>query len=294
LQSDSILECVPNFSEGRDLEIIRAIAQSITRVEGVRLLHIDPGWDAHRTVYTFVGPPDRVCEAAFRSAQVGSNLIDMSRHHGEHPRLGALDVCPLIPVRGMSIQDADDWAKSLAQRLGEQLGLTVYLYEHSARKRQRETLFAIRKGGYEGLSEKLKDSEWKPDFGPDSLNPKSGATVVGAREYLVALNINLDSKSAKDAEAIARAVRESGGGLKGVRAIGWMMHKYGFAQVSTNITRLSETPVHAVFEAVKGEAAKLGLQVTGSELIGLIPLQAMLGIGCHCRRGARPRWISAF
>ncbi|HVT13007.1 MAG TPA: glutamate formimidoyltransferase [Fimbriimonadaceae bacterium] len=307
--SKRLIECVPNFSEGRDAAIIEAIAAAIRSVDGVALLNVDPGQATNRTVYTFVGEPEPVCEAAFRAARKANELIDMSRHHGEHPRFGALDVCPLVPISGISMAETSEYAKALGKRMGDELGMTIYLYEHSASAEQRRSLADIRAGEYEGLPEKLKQPEWQPDYGPTSFNSRSGATVVGARDFLIAYNVNLNTTSTRRANAIAFDVRERGrlkrigdplmgepmldekgepvyepGSLAGVRAIGWFIEEYGIAQISMNLTDLSVTPIHIAFDEVVEKAAARGVRVTGSELIGLIPLQMMLDAGKHYLR----------
>lgn len=306
---EPLIECVPNFSEGRDPAVIQAIADAIRSVHGAKLLNVDPGESTNRTVYTFAGAPESVCEAAFQAARVGSELIDMSIHHGEHPRFGALDVCPLVPISGISMEETAQLARKLGERLGEELGLTVYLYGFAASSKERSDLSYLRSGEYESLSEKPKNPEWKPDFGPAKFNPKSGATAVGAREFLVAYNVNLNTTSVRRANAIAFDIRERGrvkrtgdsmageivrddkgepvyepGSLKSVKAIGWYIEEYGFAQVSINLTNIRETPVHLAFEECVEKAAARGIRVTGSELVGLIPLQSMLDAGRYFYR----------
>lgn len=304
-----IIECVPNFSEGSDEVIIRAIGHAVETVEGVKLLDVDPGQATNRTVYTFVGEPAPVVEAAVRAAKVGKDLIDMSKHKGEHPRFGALDVCPLVPVSGISMEETVVWAKNLAQRLGEEVGLSVFLYENASDKSHRKNLADVRSGEYEGLEEKLKKSEWQPDFGPATFNPKSGATACGARDILVAYNVNLNTTSTRRANAIAFDVRERGrvkrtgdpltgdvvrdadgspvyepGALRNVKAIGWFIEEYGIAQISMNLTNVRETPVHMAFDACCESAADRGMRVTGSELVGLIPLSCLIDAGKHYLR----------
>ncbi len=299
-----IIECVPNFSEGRDQTVIRAIAAAVESVDGVRLLDVDPGKATNRTVYTFIGEPEAVVEAAVRAAQVGSDLIDMRRHHGEHPRFGALDVCPLVPIRGITMAETVDWARILAKRLGQETGLTVYLYEHASSQEYRKNLADIRAGEYEGLEEKLSRPDWKPDFGPTTFNAKSGATACGARDILVAYNVNLNTTSTRRANAVAFDVRERGrvkrvggtltgevlrdksgepvyepGALRSVKAIGWFIEEYGVAQVSMNLTNINETPVHVAFDACCDSAQARGMRVTGSELVGLIPLASLIDAG---------------
>ncbi|MFO7997441.1 MAG: glutamate formimidoyltransferase [Bacteroidales bacterium] len=299
-----IIECVPNFSEGRDLAIIEKITREIETVEGVKLLDVDPGHATNRTVVTFVGTPDEVVEAAFRAVKKASELIDMSKHRGEHPRMGATDVCPLVPVANTSMEEVVEYARVLARRIGEELGIPVYCYENAAYSRDRRNLANCRKGEYEGLPDKLARSEWKPDFGPAEFNPKWGATAVGARDFLVAYNINLNTTSTRRANAIAFDVREKGrvkrqgdsltgkivkdekgdpvyipGSLKEVKAIGWYIEEYGVAQISMNLTNIRVTPVHVAFDEVCRKAADRGIRVTGSELVGLVPLKAMLDAG---------------
>lgn len=304
-----LIECVPNFSEGRNPDVIRAIAAAIESVDGVRLLDIDPGKATNRTVYTFVGEPEPVCEAAFRAAKVGSELIDMRGHKGEHPRFGAMDVCPLVPISGITMAEAAEHARKLGKRLGEELGLSIYLYEQAASSEERRNLAFLRSGEYEGLEEKLRKLEWKPDFGPAAFNARSGASAVGARNFLVAYNINLNTTSTRRANAIAFDVRERGrvkrigdpvtgepvkdengelvyepGTLKSVKAIGWFIEEYGIAQISMNLTDVEATPVHVAFDEVCEKAAARGIRVTGSELVGLIPLKAMLDAGRYFLR----------
>jgi glutamate formiminotransferase len=282
------LECVPNFSEGRDQAIIEAIAAAIRSVDGVRLLHVDPGYDANRTVYTFAGEPAVVEEAAFKAIVKASELIDMQQHHGAHPRIGACDVCPIIPLGDSTVAEANAVAQHLGQRLG-QMGIPVYMYEHSAQIPLRKNLAQIRKGEYEGLREKLLSKDWQPDFGPAEFQARFGAMVLGARDFLVAYNINLDTKDVGKAKRIAAGLRESGykdargrqisGLLKGVKAIGWWMDAYGCAQVSTNIVDIDAVSIRTVYDTVGALASKLGCSATGSELIGLIPEKVLLQAG---------------
>jgi glutamate formiminotransferase/formiminotetrahydrofolate cyclodeaminase len=288
-----IIECVPNFSEGRDMGIIKQITDVIESVEGVRLLDVDPGRDTNRTVVTFVGDPEAVVEAAFRGVRKASELIDMSKHHGEHPRMGATDVCPLVPVSGITMEETVVYARRLAKMIGEELSIPVYCYENAALEEKRRNLANCRAGEYEGLRKKLADPEWKPDFGPAVFNERSGATAVGARDFLVAFNINLNTTSSRRANAIAFDVREKGrmvkgengemanipGTLKCVKAIGWYIKEYGIAQISMNLTNISVTPVHIAFDEVCRKADARGIRVTGSELVGLIPLKSMLDAG---------------
>jgi glutamate formiminotransferase/formiminotetrahydrofolate cyclodeaminase len=288
-----IIECVPNFSEGRDMEIIKQITDSIESVEGIKLLDVDPGRDTNRTVVTFVGEPEKVTEAAFRAVRKASELIDMAKHHGEHPRMGATDVCPLVPVSGITMEETAEYSRSLARRIGDELGIPVYCYENAAFNEQRRNLADCRSGEYEGLRKKLADPEWKPDFGPAFYNERSGATAVGARDFLVAFNVNLNTTSTRRANAIAYDVREKGrsaknehgeiisvpGTLKNVKAIGWYIEEYGIAQISMNLTNISVTPVHIAFDEVCRKADARGIRVTGSELVGLIPLKSLLDAG---------------
>jgi glutamate formiminotransferase/formiminotetrahydrofolate cyclodeaminase len=288
-----IIECVPNFSEGRDMGIIKQITDSIESVEGIKLLDVDPGKDTNRTVVTFVGEPEKVSEAAFRAVRKASELIDMSKHHGEHPRMGATDVCPLVPVAGVTMEETAGYARRLAKRIGDELKIPVYCYENAASEENRRNLANCRAGEYEGLREKLADPEWKPDFGPAVFNESSGATAVGARDFLVAFNVNLNTTSTRRANAIAFDVREKGrdskneegkiinvpGTLKSVKAIGWYIEEYGIAQISMNLTNISVTPVHIAFDEVCRKADTRGIRVTGSELVGLIPLKSILDAG---------------
>jgi glutamate formiminotransferase/formiminotetrahydrofolate cyclodeaminase len=299
-----LIECVPNFSEGRDLTIIKQIVDAIDAIDGVQVLNVDPGHATNRTVVTFVGESEAVVEAAFQGAKKAAELIDMRKHHGEHPRFGALDVLPLIPISGISMDETAKLARKLGKRIGDELGISVYFYEKSATNDQRRNLADVRHGEYEGLRDKLADKNWKPDAGPATLNEKSGAMAVGARDFLIAYNVNLNTTSTRRANAIAFDVREKGrlkrvenkltgevitdangepvwepGTLKSVKAIGWFIEEYGIAQVSMNLTSMRETPVHLAFEEVCEKAAMRGIRVTGSELIGLIPLSAILEAG---------------
>lgn len=289
----ALIECVPNFSEGRDLEVIRKITARIESVEGATLLHVDPGKATHRTVVTFAGAPAAVVEAAFRAIATAADTIDMRRHRGEHPRMGATDVCPLVPISGISLEETAELARRLGERVGRELGIPVYLYEASQPDPSRKNLSVIRSGEYEALPAKLTDPAWKPDFGPAEFNPRSGATVIGARDFLVAFNVNLNTTSTRRANAVAFDVRESGRGeppnqvpgtLKAVKAIGWYIEEYGIAQVSMNLTDLRVTPIHVAFDETCRAAEARGLRVTGSELVGLIPLAAMLDAGRHYLR----------
>jgi glutamate formiminotransferase / formiminotetrahydrofolate cyclodeaminase len=297
-----LIECVPNFSEGRDLTIIKQITDAIETVEGVFLLDMDPGKATNRTVVTFVGTPEAVTEAAFRAIKKACEVIDMSKHTGEHPRMGATDVCPLIPVAGISMEETAQWAARLGERVGRELALPIYLYEAAATRPERKNLATIRAGEYEGLAEKIIQPDWKPDFGPAAFNAKSGATVIGARDFLVAYNVNLNTTSVRRANSVAFDVREKGrvasdpktgkpmkddqgepirqpGLLKGVKAIGWFIEEYGVAQISMNITDTKRTALHEAFEACCKSADQRGMRVTGSELVGLVPLQVMLDAG---------------
>jgi len=299
-----IIECVPNFSEGRNMAVIKQITDIIEGVDGVKLLDMDPGKDTNRTVVTFVGSPESVSEAAFKAVKMASELIDMTKHHGAHPRMGATDVCPFIPVAGVSMEETIAVARQVAERIGNELSIPVYCYEYAATRPERKNLANCRSGEYEGLRKKLADPEWKPDFGPSEFNEKSGATAVGARDFLVALNVNLNTTSVRRANAIAYDVRETGrpdregdpvsgkiirdkngekvmipGSLKSVKAIGWFIEEYGIAQISMNLTNISVTPVHIAFDEVCHKAEARGIRVTGSELVGLIPLGSLLDAG---------------
>jgi len=287
-----LIECVPNFSEGNDLNIIRQITNEIEKVEGVRLLNVDPGKATNRTVVTFVGTPEAVVDAAFFAIKKSGELIDMSRHKGEHPRMGATDVCPLIPIANISMKETADYAQQLAKRVGEEQELAVYLYEAAQPDKSRNNLSIIRAGEYEGFAKKIVLPEWKPDFGPAIFDAKRGATVIGARDFLVAYNVNLNTTSTRRANAIAFDVREAGrtivengnkknipGSLKSVKAIGWFIEEYGVAQISMNLTNINITPVHIAFDEVCKKATERGIRVTGSELVGLIPLKAMTDAG---------------
>jgi glutamate formiminotransferase/formiminotetrahydrofolate cyclodeaminase len=355
-----LVECVPNFSEGRDPVVIRALAAEIEGVRGVTLLDVDPGEDTHRTVMTFVGPPEAVAEAAFRVGRRAADLIDMSRHHGSHARMGAMDVCPFVPVAGVTMEDCAALARATGRRIGE-LGIPVYLYEHAAMAPQRRNLADVRAGEYEGLAQKLADPAWQPDFGPARPNPRAGAYIIGAREFLIAYNINLATTDKRYADDIAYSLRERGrykrsgdihpfyyrgdvvtfgkgrhpcgacehvatdwrelaqhyrdthgrdlemryaalgyrpnevegkpvyadGRFTHVKAVGWMVEKYGRVQISINLTKHRVTPAHAVLEAVRAEAMSRGIAVTGSEIVGVVPFDAMLETGRYylCRMG---------
>lgn len=301
-----LIECVPNFSEGRDERIIQQIAEAIRSVDGVKLLNVDPGKATNRTVMTMVGEPALVVEAAFRAIRTAASLIDMSRHKGEHPRMGATDVCPFIPVAHISMEETAEWSRKLGEKVGRELGIPVYLYEEAQPDKERSNLSVIRAGEYEGFFKKIKEPQWKPDFGPDEFPAAAGATVIGARDFLIAYNVNLNTKSVKRANSIAFDIREAGrvkldeqgnkildkeghevrepGSLKGVKAIGWYIEEYGIAQVSINITKFRETPLHIVFEECYNSAYRRGQRVTGSELVGLVPLSSMLEAGRYFLR----------
>lgn len=304
MNKDAIIECVPNFSEGCDMNIIKQITDEVEKVDGVKLLDVDSGKATNRTVVTFVGNPDSVIEAAFFAIKKASEIIDMSRHKGEHPRMGATDVCPLIPVSGISMEETAEYAKKLGKRVGEELNIPVYLYEYAQKNVARNNLSVIRNGEYEGFFDKIKLPEWKPDFGTAVMNEKAGATVIGARDFLIAYNINLNTKSVRLANSVAFDVREAGrvkregnpitgkivkdemgedvripGTLKACKAIGWYIEEYGIAQISMNLTNYKISSVHIAFEEVCKSADKRGMRVTGSELVGLIPLDAMLEAG---------------
>ncbi|MDP3353746.1 MAG: glutamate formimidoyltransferase, partial [Flavobacteriaceae bacterium] len=298
-----LIECVPNISEGRDLNKINAIVSVVETVEGVTLLDVDPGKATNRTVITFVGEPEQVIEAAFRLIKKAAELIDMSKHSGEHPRFGATDVCPLVPISGISMEETAVFARQLGERVGKELGIPGYFYENAATSENRRNLANCRAGEYEGLKEKLSNPEWKPDFGPAEFNSavaKTGALAISARDFLVAYNVNLNSTSTRRANAIAFDIREAGrtliengknvldengepkrisGKLKAVKGIGWYIEEYGIAQISYNLTNISVTSMHVAFDETVKAAQERGLRVTGSELIGLIPLQAMLDAG---------------
>jgi glutamate formiminotransferase/formiminotetrahydrofolate cyclodeaminase len=304
-----LIECVPNFSEGRDLTIIKQITDEIEKIDGISLLDVDPGHATNRTVVTFVGEPEDVIEAAFQAVKKASELIDMQSHKGAHPRFGATDVCPLVPVSNITMEETVEFAHQLAKRIGEELNFGVYCYENAAMKPERRNLANCRAGEYEGLPDKLAKAEWKPDFGPSEFNPRSGVTAVGARDFLVAINYNLNTTSTRRANAVAFDVREKGraktedgtptgkkvkddagnivwipGTLKGTKAIGWFIDEYGIAQVSMNITNINETPVHVAFDEVAEKARLRGLRLSGAELVGLIPLKAMTEAGKYYLR----------
>src|SRR5947207_4819263 len=303
-----LIECVPNFSEGRDLDVIRQITGAIESMDGVALLDVDPGATTNRTVVTFVGSPEGAVEAAFRAIQKAAEVIDMRKHKGAHPRMGATDVCPFIPVSNVTWEEAIECAQKLGKRVGEELGIPVYLYEKAAKDKSRSNLAVIRAGEYEGFAEKIKQPEWKPDFGPANIE-KAGATAIGAREFLVAYNVNLNTKSVRRANSVAFDVREQGrfktedgtpsgkpvlglngepvripGILKHVKAIGWFVKEYGIAQVSMNLTNIEETPLHVAFDACVQAAAERGLRVTGSEIVGMVPKKCLVAAGRYFLR----------
>ena len=308
-----LIECVPNFSEGRDLEVIRQITDAIESVDGVSLLDVDPGASTNRTVVTFVGSPDAAVEAAFRGIKKAAELINMRKHKGAHPRMGATDVCPFIPVSNISWEEAIACANKLGKRVGEELSIPVYLYERAAKNASRSNLSIVRAGEYEGFFEKIKGPAWKPDFGPSIFNEKSGATVIGARDFLIAYNVNLNTKAVRRANSVAFDVRENGrvktedgtpfgkpvldasgepvripGMLKHVKAIGWYVEEYGIAQISMNLTNIEETPLHVAFDACVESASKRGLRVTGSEIVGMVPKKCLIEAGRYFFR--KQKW----
>ena len=299
-----LIECVPNFSEGRDMTVIKQITDEIEKIEGVKLLDVDPGAATNRTVVTLVGTPDEVVEAAFQAIKKASEIIDMRQHHGAHPRFGATDVCPFVPVANITMEETAEYARKLAKKVGEELNIPVYCYESAAFEPKRKNLAYCRSGEYEGLKDKITKPEWKPDFGPAEFNATAGATAVGARDFLVAINYNLNTTSTRRANAVAFDVREKGrpmregnsvtgkvvkdengkdvmipGALKGCKAIGWFIEEYGIAQVSMNITNISVTPVHVAFEEVNKKATERGLRVSGSEIVGLVPKKTLIDAG---------------
>ena len=271
-----IVECVPNFSEGRNKEVIESIVDEIRRVNGVKLLDYAPDTDHNRTVVTLVGNPEAVKTAVFNLVKRASELIDMTIHHGGHPRMGATDVVPFIPVSDMSMEECIDLAKEIGKRIGEELSIPVYLYEDAATKADRRNLADVRKGQYEGFFEKIKDANWKPDFGPEEMNAKSGATAVGARVPLVAFNVNLGTSDLKVADQIAKTVRFIGGGLRFVKAMGVKLEERNIVQVSMNLVNYEKTAVYRAFEMVKMEAQRYGVPVVGSEVIGLVPMKSLI------------------
>lgn len=296
-----LMECVPNFSEGRDAKILDSIADVIRAVNNVTLLDVDPGADTNRTVFTMAGKPEAVVEAAFMAIKKASELIDMSKHHGAHPRMGATDVCPFIPISDMTMEECSDWAKVLGERVGRELKIPVYLYENAASKPEWKNLATVRQGEYEALADKAKDPYWKPDFGPHEFNAKSGATAISAREFLIAYNINLNTRNKKKAHDLALMIRESGrpardaegkllkdkdgnkiiepGLFQFCKAVGWYIDSYNRAQISINLTNYRITPPHLVLEKVRELALEIGVGITGSELVGLIPMAALLDAG---------------
>ena len=296
-----IIECVPNFSEGHDKTILTSITNSIESVDGITLLDVDSGKDTNRTVITFVGSPDNVIEAAFNAIRVASNLIDMTKHSGEHPRMGATDVCPLIPIKNTTMEECVEYSNILAQKVAKELNISVYLYENSAVNEDRVNLSNIRSGEFEGMAEKMKNENWKPDYGPSEMENNAGVTAIGAREFLLAYNINLNTSDKKLASHIALNIREAGrakrdqkgkivrdkdgvmvkvaGSLKSTKAVGWYLDEYGIAQVSMNLTNYNVTSLHDAFEEVRKEAKSIGLRVTGSEIVGLLPLEPVLRAG---------------
>ncbi len=288
-----LIECVPNFSEGNDLGIIKQITDVIEQVDGVKLLNVDPGKATNRTVVTLVGEPEACIEACFQAIRKAGELIDMSKHTGAHPRMGATDVCPLIPIAGISMEETAEYAKKLGERVGKELNIPVYLYEFAQANPARKNLSIIREGEYEGFFKKIEKPEWKPDFGPATYDAKRGATVIGARDFLVAYNVNLNTTSVRRANSVAFDVREAGrkvkdasgvetvqpGKLKSVKGIGWFIQEYGIAQVSMNLTNIRVSPLHMAFDECVKSAASRGMRVTGSELVGLVPLQSMLEAG---------------
>lgn len=304
-----IIECVPNFSEGRNMEVVDSIADSIEEAGGVKVLNIDPGAATNRTVITFAGSPESVVEAAFQGVKKAGEMIDMRQHHGAHPRLGATDVLPLIPISGITLEECAELARKLAERIYTELGIPCYCYEAAAFKPERKNLAVCRAGEYEALPERMKDHVRRPDFGPGEFTERAartGATNVGARDFLIAVNFNLNTTSVSEANAIAFEVREKGrpvtvdgktvmipGTLKGCKAIGWFIDEYGIAQVSMNITDINTTPLHIAFEEVCRAAQARGLQVTGTEIIGLVPKRAMLEAGLYfLERQQRPTDVS--
>lgn len=304
MNAKQLIECVPNFSEGRDMSIIKAITDEIESVEGVQLLDVDPGQATNRTVVTFVGAPKPVIRAAYLAIKKASEIIDMSAHEGEHPRMGATDVCPLIPISNITMEEVVQYAHQLGEMAGKDLGIPLYMYESAATKPERKNLATVRAGEYEGLADKLKQEAWKPDYGPADFNPKAGATAIGARDFLIAYNVNLNTTSVRRANAVAFDVREKGrikrtghpitgevvkdengepvrtpGTCKAVKGIGWFIEEYGIAQISMNLTDIQQTSLHEAFEACVKSASSRGMRVTGSELVGLVPLKVMLDAG---------------
>lgn len=303
MNTNQIIECVPNFSEGRDMTIIRQITDEIEKIDGVRLLDVDPGKATNRTVVTFVGHPKAVIEAAYQAIKKAAEIIDMSKHSGEHPRMGATDVCPLIPISGITMEETAAYAHELGKRVGETLDIPIFMYESAATKPERQNLAIIRAGEYEGMAAKLKDPKWYPDYGTNTFNERAGATVIGARDFLVAYNVNLNTTSVRRANSVAFDIRENGriktdakgknvldasgepiripGACKSVKAIGWFIEEYGIAQISMNLTNINETPLHIAFDECCKSAQSRGLRVTGSELVGLVPKSVLIDAGKH-------------
>lgn len=302
--SERLIECVPNFSEGRNMDIIRQITDQISSVDGVKLLNVDPGKATNRTVVTFVGNPEAVIDAAFLAIKKAGEIIDMSKHHGEHPRFGATDVCPLIPISGITMDEVVEYAHKLGKRVGEELGIPTYYYEYAASEPKRKNLASVRAGEYEGIPEKIVKPEWKPDAGPAKFNARTGNVAISARDFLVAYNVNLNTTSTRRANSVAFDVREAGrvkrigdpitgeivtdekgetvripGTCKSVKAIGWYIEEYGVAQISMNLTNINDTPLHKAFDEVDKSAISRGIRVTGSELVGLVPLKCLLDAG---------------
>lgn len=271
-----LVECVPNFSEGRRLDVIEAIVNEVKKVEGVKLLDVQSDASHNRSVVTFVGEPAAVKQAAFASCAKAAELIDMEQHHGEHPRIGATDVIPFIPVRDVSLDECVELANELGKEIAEKLDIPVYLYEAAAKKVERKNLPDVRKGQYEGLKTAISEPERKPDYGSAKMHPKAGATVVGARQFLIAYNINLSTSDVQIAKKIANTIREAKGGFKYCRAMGIMIDERNVAQVTINMINYEGTPLHRVFETVKNEAARYGVNIIGSEIVGLVPLQALI------------------
>ena len=271
-----VIECVPNFSEGRDLAVIKQITDVIESVQGIRLLDVDPGESTNRTVVTFVGGPEQVAEAAFAAISRAADLIDMRTHEGQHPRMGAIDVVPFIPVKNVSVDEAVEISKATAKLAADAYGLPIFLYEQSATRPERQNLAAIRKGQFEGMAEKLSQAEWTPDFGPAQVHPSAGVTAMGARMPLVAFNVNLDTNRLEIADHIAKNVRHISGGLRYCKGIGIELKDRGIVQVSMNMTDYTKTALYRVVELIKIEARRYGVNVVGSEIIGLVPMEALI------------------
>lgn len=309
MKGPALIECVPNFSEGRDMDIIRQITDEIESIDGIKLLDVDPGKATNRTVVTFVGHPKQAVQAAYLAIKKASELIDMSKHSGEHPRMGATDVCPLVPVANITMEEVKQYAHELGELAGSNLDIPFYMYEEAATREERRNLAVVRAGEYEGLSEKLAKPGWKPDYGPAKFNAQAGATAIGARDFLIAYNVNLNTTSTRRANSVAFDIREKGrvkregdpitgtivrdeqgepvrspGMCKGVKGIGWYIEEYGIAQISMNITKIKDTPLHEAFEACRKSASSRGLRVTGSELVGLVPKKVMLEAGKYFLR----------